>query len=248
MEELLTAWSEGTPPVDLEIERSNGNTLYDSASVYYELWRYWTYSFIGPPTRDVPLWALQCWLQYCTLYAGDLERAYDALYADYDPIANYDMTENGSAGQMLDDTTDTVTPSGKTKNTSETKGQLQTETKNYVGGYDSTADTGAFSDRSVSVTEPLGTGYKIESTTEYLDDASTETKHEYDNSMTDTELPGSGYNRLDQHHLRRTGNIGVTTSQQMIGSELELRKTELLSDFVHRFVHRHFAILGGDIT
>ena len=31
--------------------------------------------------------------------------------------------------------------------------------------------------------------------------------------------------------LTRSGNIGVTTSQQMLESELELRKVDLVNDF-----------------
>lgn len=37
-----------------------------------------------------------------------------------------------------------------------------------------------------------------------------------------------------------SGNIGVTTSQQMIESELTLRKTHLFSDFLERFARRYF--------
>jgi hypothetical protein len=244
METILTTWTEANPPISLEISRSDNTTLYASELVYYEFWRYWTYSLIAPPSRTTALWALQEWMNFCALYAGDLERAYDALYADYDPISNYDMTENGSDGTMRDDVTDTVTPSGKTTATAETLGKLKQESKNYVGGYDSTGDSGAFSDRTVTTTEPDVGGYKVQTETTYTD-AKTESVKSHDNSMTTTMLPGAGYNDLTDHHLSRRGNIGVTTSQQMIMSEVELRKQELLSSFVHRFVHRHFAILGG---
>ena len=242
MEQILTAWTEATPPVTLEIKRTDNTTLFSGDLVYYEFWRYWTYYFLAPPSRTTPLWALQEWLNFCNLYAGDLERAYDALYADYDPISNYDMIETASDGTMQDTTTDTVTPSGRTKTTAETLGKMQTESKSYVGGYDSTSDQGAFSDRTLTVNEPGTGGYKVETVSEYLDDANTETEHGADNSLVSLDLPGSGYNRLSDHKLSRRGNIGVTTSQQMIESELALRKTELLADFVHRFIRRHFAI------
>ena len=247
MKKILTQWTETTPPTSLEIERGNGDTLFASELVYYEFWRYWTYSLVAPPSRTTALWAYQQWLSYCSLYAGDLERAYDALYSEYDPIVNYDMQEDGNDGTMRDDITDTTTPSGKTKTTAQTLGELDTTTKNYIAGYDSTDENGAFSDRSESTTKPGTGGYKVETTTEYLDAAKTETKREHDNSMTNTLLPGSGYNEVRDHHFTRRGNIGVQTTQSIIMSELELRKTELLSDFVHRFVHRHFAILGGDL-
>ena len=228
---------------EMTIYRSNGSTeLFDSDLVYYELWRYWTYYYVKPERLQTINAFMTDWTSFVGLYAGDLERAYDALYADYDPISNYDMIETASDGTMQDTTTDTVTPSGRTKTTAETLGKMQTESKSYVGGYDSTTDTGAFSDRTLTVNEPGTGGYKVETVSEYLDDANTETEHGADNSLVSLDLPGSGYNRLSDHKLSRRGNIGVTTAQQMIESELALRKTELLADFVHRFIRRHFAI------
>lgn len=231
--------------VTLDIYDSSSTVMFSSADVYYEMWRYWTYSLIAPPGFGEITYYVTCWTSFVHLYGGDLERAYDALYADYDPISNYDMTETGTDGEQLDDKTDTVTPSGKTTNTSETHGKLASEQKTYVAGYDSTGDTGAFSDRVLTETGPAsGNTYKVVTDTEYTD-AKTETKHTADNTMTSQTLPAAGYNRLTDHHLSRRGNIGVTTSQQMIQSEIELRKSELLADFVHRFIRRHCAIMGA---
>lgn len=231
-----------TPPVNPVIKKSDNTVLFDASQIDYELLRFWDYQFIS--YDETASTALQCWLQYCTLYVPNLERAYDALYADYDPIANYDMTENGTAGEMQDTKTDTTTPTGKTISDAETLGELQTETKNFVAGYDDTTGNGAFSDKQTGSTKPGTGGYHVKTTTSFADDAQTETAHTADNSLTNALLPGSGYNKLNEHHLRRTGNIGVTTSQQMIQSELELRKTELLADFIRGFIKRHFALMG----
>ena len=245
VEQILTGWIAETPSKSLEIQRADHSTLYDSDSVYYCIWNYWTYVFVGPPGRDTSLWIYQCWLNFVALYGPDLERAYDALYASYDPLANYDMTETSTDGQMQDDKTDTVTPQGKTVNLSETLGKLETENKTYVAGYDSTDANGAFSDRQVSTVGPAsGNYYQIKTSTSYEDQAKTETKHTAQNQLASTLLPGSGYNALNDHVLTRKGNIGVTSTVQLIAGELELRKTELLDDFIRRFIKRHFAIMG----
>ena len=232
--------------VTLDIKDSSNNTVYPSDTVYYEMWRYWTYSLICPDRFGAVTFFVTSWTEFVKLYGGDLIRAYEALYADYDPISNYDMTETGSDGEQLDDRTDTTTPSGKTTVTTETLGKLANEQKTYVAGYDSTDANGAFSDRVVSETGPAaGNTYKVQADTSYTD-AKTETAHSAENSLTSLILPASGYNKLSDHHLSRRGNIGVTTSQQMIQSEIDLRKTELLASFVHRFIRRHCALMGGD--
>lgn len=232
--------------VTLDIYTSSNTVLYSSDVVYYEMWRYWTYSLICPPRYGEITYFVNCWTEFVKLYGNDLERAYAALYADYDPISNYDMTETGSDGEQLDDRTDTTTPSGKTTVVTETQGKLANEQKTYVAGYDSTDANGAFSDRVVSETGPAaGNTYKVQADTSYTN-AKTETGHTADNTLTSLILPASGYNRLSDHHLSRRGNIGVTTSQQMIQSEIDLRKTELLASFVHRFIRRHCALMGGD--
>lgn len=243
MEKILTEWT--AEPKSLEIQRTDGATLFDSDSVYDILWNYWTYSLIAAPSRNSLSWVWQCWLNYLHLYVPDLERAYDALYSEYDPLANYDLTETSNEGEMLDDKTDTVTPQGKTISDSETLGGLDTETKNFAAGYDTTDQNGAFTDRQTSKTTPdTVDGYHVKTTVSYEEDAQTATVHTAENGLTNDFLPGSGYNRLNDHRLRRFGNIGVTSTVQLILQELELRKQELLADFLRRFVLKHFAIMG----
>lgn len=159
------------------------------------------------------------WKLYVSRMGENLLRAYQALYAEYDPISNYDMTEQGADGKKIDKTTVETTPTGTTTNTSELS----------RAGLDSS--TPVLSD-------------KTETTTSF-DEAKTTTTDTPDNTLTaafgDDTLTG---HEVTEHRLSRSGNIGVTTSQQMIGSELELRRTDLLGEFVTGFAKQTLYYVG----
>ena len=85
---------------------------------------------------------------------------------------------------------------------------------------------------------------KTETTTSF-DEAKTTTTDTPDNTLTaafgDDTLTG---HEVTEHRLSRSGNIGVTTSQQMIESELELRRTDLLGEFVTGFAKQTLYYVG----
>ena len=49
-----------------------------------------------------------------------------------------------------------------------------------------------------------------------------------------------------EHKGRLYGNIGVTTSQQMLQSELDLRKLNMLDYIVKGFAHEYLIVAGGE--
>ena len=101
-------------------------------------------------------------------------RVANAFLSDYNPINNYDMTENEDTSLN-------------------TKSNTETKTTQKFAGYNS------------GTTLPVATETEGEGETTGTD--------EFNNST---------------RELTRSGNIGVTTSQQMIESELKLRKQNLL--------------------
>ena len=101
-------------------------------------------------------------------------RVANALLSDYNPINNYDMTENEDTSLN-------------------TKSNTETKTTQKFAGYNS------------GTTLPVATETEGEGETTGTD--------EFNNST---------------RELTRSGNIGVTTSQQMIESELKLREKNLL--------------------
>lgn len=57
---------------------------------------------------------------------------------------------------------------------------------------------------------------------------------------------GSDFADGTMHEFTRSGNIGVTTSAQMIQGELDLRKVVLLEQFIEGFIKRYCSYLGDD--
>lgn len=55
------------------------------------------------------------------------------------------------------------------------------------------------------------------------------------------------YNDVRTRYMDRKGNIGVTTSQQMIQSELELRVYDALREYIHRFAEQDLFYWTEDI-
>ena len=127
----------------------------------------------SPTTPNISLLAPTSALIYGILkdkYLQNWNKLYASLYADYNPINNYDMIENEN-----------------------TKADMKTETSDTqkYAGFNS------------------GTSLPVASESE----GSSET---------------SGIKADNERTLTRSGNIGVTTSQQMIESEIKLREKTLL--------------------
>lgn len=175
-----------------------------------------------------------------TLFSRKWERFWDILNVEYNPISNYDMTETESIGVDIHDvrsntgtitnvTDDTLRETGTVTNvidtdTSQTGTVSDSGTNsvdNGIFGFNSDTAVGSnSSDGSVSNTRTdnlHGTDDTTDTRTDNLtkdrDISDTETRNIYDNLTGD---------RDTQRTLNRSGNIGVTTSQQMIESELEL--------------------------
>ena len=192
-------------------------TLYTATDVYAEMCRYSTFSYID---ADATIGSFSDrWQGWIRQQGGDLLRAWQALRAEYNPISNYDMQETSADGTKRDADHDTVTPSGS---------QTMT-TRNTRPGVDSQGD-GVI----------VGTSTSTQNYQQYQVD----TDRTHDNTLQDADL-GDTYNDLKHHTLQRSGNIGVTTSQQMITAELDLRKQDLLADFVRRFIAKWCSLLHG---
>lgn len=160
------------------------------------------------------------WQTFVARNGENLKRMLDALFADYDPISNYDMKESGSDGETEDVTHQT--PKGKT----------HTDITPYATGINS---TGNGAQQGKQMTE-----------TYFSDQAEAETSHDHNKSIPDNAGSSvSGFWKTRQHFFQRHGNIGVTTSAQMITQELELRVVEVVRDFVQRFFDQYCYYVGG---
>ena len=151
---------------------------------------------------------------YNTLMSSNLKSQLDVMKEVYNPIENYDSNE---------ETTTTIGikeenfKKGTNTDTTEV-GQGQITTKSDVTSYESNTFANA---------DKVTTDESARTTTTTLGertDIRTEKEH------------------IDTFKKRIHGNIGVTTSQQMIESELELRKRNVVTEYLTEFATMYFFI------
>lgn len=196
------------------------------------------------------------------LYNENWTKQYATLSAVYNPIENYSMTEAmtnddttitfGKTNTLTRNTTDIETP-----NTTETRtdnlshGKTGTETRtplttnttdNGITGFNSTDDvhtgtttvSASGTDTMTYNTTDADTGTVTMGVTGTVTTTGTGT---LTNADSGTEKHEHGYN------LTRSGNIGVTTSQQMIQSEHDLWKWNFFNDVVFPDIDRVLTLM-----
>ncbi len=206
----------------------NGVSMYTSDDVIHALLSWYDYTFAypeyDPPTHQIYPngYFVKQWQKYVAQNGAGLLNEYQIFnQSDYDPISNYDMTEESADGKRLDSGKSTTTPSGTSTNTNQT----------YRTGINSSGD-GVPTDKNVNTLTYTG--------------AQTETEVQPDNTQSMVFDGGTktGYHEANEHFLKRSGNIGVTTTQQMAEAEIQLRKHDLLHEFVSRFIARYCYYAG----
>lgn len=154
------------------------------------------------------------------------EKMWDALTAAYKPLENYNMTE-----RLTNDTTTRQGTSGSTRtdNLAHTKTGTETvtpnltdtetpnETRNGNSGVYGFNSATAVPDTTDTETR---TGTNTRTTT-----GSSATQYNTSDADTGTQTTQDTHNDTETrtYALTRSGNIGVTTSQQMLESEMQLR-------------------------
>lgn len=183
------------------------------------------------------------WTRVCTFLRDKLVTAINLNMAKYiklletmgfkyDPTANYDMTEIGGEAEKEGALEDNKSIRGaKTK--TETAPELRTT--HYTSTYDDTA-TGRLDNYDVQTYEGTysidpETNVPIKITKEFYEgenpgDTVTRT-HTGQVSLTQDEITTPSADKANTHKLIRRGNIGVTTTQQMIEAQRELVKFSL---------------------
>ena len=163
------------------------------------------------------------WLDYKNENMGNWQRICVAYNMDYNPIHNYDRVEDGTTNNN-----DTVGSSNNSTNTFEQLNDATT-THDYNPNSTDGISTEYYSTTYDDTTNPKLTGKNnmkgIERTT--TNNGTTQTTYA---NTANTEQSSNG-----THHLEVRGNIGVTTTQQMIESEMNLRKFNFLQYIIDGF-------------
>ena len=147
---------------------------------------------------------------YNLLYSFNLSKALDAFKKEYNPIENYDsnIIESWEYGKKVEKNT-----IGATNTTNTTQPTTFTSTNSIT-----TADNvDTFKNKDKNITENSLISSNIVSN-ERID------KKEEDA-------------RIDTRTFRQSGNIGVTTSQQMIESTLVLYEKNPILDYIKKFAY-----------
>ena len=142
------------------------------------------------------------------IYNNEYTTKVGLLLMDYNPIENYNSTETEST------TSENTTTSGN-ENTTTTTTNSTTENSGDTTNKVSPYDTENFNN----------------------DNNTTTTNTTTDNATDTTTINDSGNmssNGTSSRTLTRKGNIGVTTTQQMIESEYELRAKNLVFEFLEK--------------
>ena len=142
------------------------------------------------------------------IYNNEYTTKVGLLLMDYNPIENYNSTETEST------TSENTTTSGNentTTTTSNSTTENSGETTNKVSPYDSET----FNNDNNTTTTNTTTGNATDTTT--INDSG-----------------NMSSNGTSSRTLTRKGNIGVTTTQQMIESEYELRAKNLVFEFLEK--------------
>lgn len=158
------------------------------------------------------------------MYIANWEKLYNTTVIEYNPIENYRMTETleltdtNTHGLTItrNETTDTDYTDTNTPN-------LTVNHNNNINGFNSSNSVP--SDNSVDTTTGTNTNVHDETV-----DGTETTTHSGDDVLT------------REHELTRSGNIGVTTSQQMIESERELQMWNFFRTVVFPDVDRILTI------
>ena len=186
---------------------------------------------------NIRLWFARNYLNF--------DRTMDALTAEYNPIENYDRHELST---KTPDLTDKSTLSGK--DTAQASG-----TDSTVREYDDYKETVTYSGDDTRETQVSAFDSSTYQPSEKVTDSRTNREDEkeisgsYSDDLTHGRKDETTYGKVDtvthtgtegySSHIH--GNIGVTTSQQMITSELELRKFDIYDDIAARF-EREFLV------
>ena len=185
-----------------------------------------------------------------TMYSDKWGKLWDLTQLEYNPIENYNMVETETPAEVTHtitpaETTETITPAETTETitpaeTTETITPAETTTETKPPKTVSENEVSAFNSGSYVDNEKTTTTGDVndKGTTSIDVDTAGSNKLEVDTAGSNKlEVDTAGSNKLEvdtagsdvftvqnERTLERSGNIGVTTTQQMAQSEIELRK------------------------
>lgn len=203
--------------IDSRYSITDGETRVVSGSAVIDilLYKYYERNIdIRPDYADDPESYLNhLFNMWINLNITDYVRAYKALNTVYEPLNNYSMTETKDVD--INETL-TETPRATTGTTTTFEPGIVDTVQSDVYGYNSSA---------ASPSDIVSTTHTGRNTTtiEESKDGNNVNEKEY----------------IEGYTLNRYGNIGVTTSQQMLQAEIDLRFKDYIEKLIHIFISEY---------
>lgn len=178
------------------------------------------------------------------LYGNNWSKQYNTLNLEYNPIENYRMTEtetNATETTATDTHTENATATETDAGTTETDVNSTNSTEQTSSNTSTDKKSAYNSQTFVNDRQKIDSG---EMSSEQSDDAHTETSTQKTATATNS-LTSSKNENVETdttRNLLRSGNIGVTTSQQMIQSERDLYIWNFFLDVVFPDLDKIFTL------
>ena len=212
-------------------------------------------SIYGAEKESITLLTVACINALYKSKEWQYNKLYDSLSLSYEPLNNYDRTETETV--ITDSTLDTTMKQGAQTNT--TSGNIKVGARNdkntttNIAGARNDSNTSVL---SVSPSDEKDTFYGKEKTENNIQVGQQSTSIDSTNSLGEQITTKSAADNIGERNdskkdvgnvvvdrtLRTKGNIGVTTSQQMLESERQVADFELIKIIAHDTVN---AICSG---
>lgn len=155
------------------------------------------------------------WMYESNIFSAMIQKWYDVMTQQYDPLANYDRDEKATSW----------IGSRETKREYDEYKVSTSEGKHEITYEDATYENAPKEREKVT------------------DDRTDPAETSYEGSYTDTESQTE--KNATHNNVIIKGNVGVTTSQQMATAELTLRQFNITTDFLAMFLSHHCYSVEG---
>lgn len=172
------------------------------------------------------------WYDFIQYTYDDFMSMWYAWTTDYKPLENYNRDETVTRIRNIGNEKTTNGGDVTTESNTENDDTNKPTSKHYTTTYDSAIDN-----RLESYDVSSGKTNSESTTTQ--------------NTTSETEYKNITVGETTAHEIETTtnktfGNIGVTTSQQMLQSEIDLRMKHLIELYLEQFCKKYLFFVGGD--
>lgn len=158
-----------------------------------------------------------------------------AMETEYKPLENYDRIEEGKDRNWGDRKNKGTVSNNGGGETNDKHTGTDTHVNNHTGMDTDTHKVSAFNETAFVNDNQTETLYGSKDSLTDTYDSNMQSTQKLENTRTDDLIQTDDFTQ--QHYLRTRGNIGVTTSQQMLQSEIDLR----LKNDIYEIIAKHWA-------